>query len=106
LNPSCQPITSLPASAAVFATALGALVFVVSYAWTTGGAWRSTMIGRHVMTFMTVILALSVLAVVAVIWGSDWPYRNVIRTAAWGVFAACIWWRVWLLFRVQRGGRS
>lgn len=99
---TCQPVVSSPwADAAVIATALGALVFVCSYAWTTRGAWRHTPMGRHVMTFMVSILAVSVMAVAAVIWGTDWPHRTVIRTAAWGLIAGCIWWRVVILFRVQ-----
>jgi hypothetical protein len=99
---ACQSVSSSGwADAAVILTALGALVFVASYAWTTRGAWRDSIMGWHVMTFMVAILAVSALAVVAIIWGTDWPHRNTIRTAAWGVIAACIWWRVILLYRVQ-----
>jgi hypothetical protein len=99
---SCQPVsTSLWTDAAIMLTALGALVFVVSYAWTTRGAWRHSVMGKHVMTFMSAILAVSILAVIGVVWGTDWPHRNAIRTAAWGLIGACIWWRVFLLYRVQ-----
>lgn len=102
----CQQVSASPwANAAVIATALGALLFVASYAWTTRGAWRTTIMGKHVMTFMAAILLVSGLAVAAIIFGSDWPHRNVIRTAAWGLIAACIWWRVFLLYRVQHRDR-
>lgn len=99
---ACQPVSSSPwANAAVVATALGALVFVVLYAWTTRGAWRTTPMGKHVMTFTAVIFAVSSLAVASIVWGTDWPYRNVIRTVAWSAVAFCLWWRVLLLYRVQ-----
>jgi hypothetical protein len=99
---SCQTVSSsLWTDAAVFFTALGALVFVVSYAWTTRGAWRDSIMGKHVMSFMAAILAVCLLAVIGIIWGTDWPYRNAIRSAAWATIGACIWWRVWLLIRVQ-----
>lgn len=99
---SCQPVsTSLWTDAAIIITALGALVFVVSYAWKTRGAWRDSPVGLNVMAFMSSVLVVSTLAVAGVIWGTDWPYRNVIRTAAWGLIAACIWWRVVILFRIQ-----
>ncbi len=99
---TCQPVSASPwANAAVLLTALGALVFVCSYGWTTRGAWRTTIMGKHVMTFMSAILLVSCLAVAGIVWGTDWPHRNAIRTGAWGLIAACIWWRVALLYRVQ-----
>lgn len=103
---TCQPVSSsLSSDAAVLFTAAGALVFVVSYAWTTHGAWRHTIMGRHVFTFMSAILLVALLAVAGVFWGTDWPHRETIRTAAWGLIGACIWWRVVLLYRVQYRAR-
>ena len=75
-------------NAAVVATFLGALVFVALYAWRTRGAWRGSSVGRNVMALMAVILIVSALAVSAIIWGTDWPYRNLIRMAAWGAVAS------------------
>jgi hypothetical protein len=99
---TCQAVSSSPwTDAAVIFTALGALVFVVSYAWQTRGAWRDSIMGKHVMTFMAAILLVCLLAVAGVIWGTDWPYRNAIRAGAWALVGGCIWWRVVLLFRVQ-----
>lgn len=101
---SCAPMGgSLWTNAAVIATAVGALVFVVSYAVLTRGAWRSTVVGKNVMTLMVVITVVSALAVSAIVFGTDWPHRDLIRTAAWGAVAASVWWRVVILFRVQRG---
>jgi hypothetical protein len=99
---TCQTVSSSPwTDAAIVITALGALVFVISYAWTTRGAWRRSPVGLNVMAFMTAVLVVSTLALAGVIWGTDWPFRNLIRTAAWGLIAACIWWRVVILFRIQ-----
>lgn len=86
---------------AIFATFAGALAFVASYAWRTRGAWRMTAVGRNVMALMSVILVVSALAVVSVIWGTDWPHRDVIRFVAWSLVAACVWWRVAILWRIQ-----
>jgi membrane associated rhomboid family serine protease len=99
---TCQPVFSSPwANVAVVLTAAGALVFVCSYAWLTRGAWRTSVMGKHVMTFMVAILIVSLLAVAGIIWGTNWPYRTAIRTAAWGLIGGCLWWRVFLLFHVQ-----
>lgn len=99
---TCQTVSSSPwANAAIVATALGALVFVTLYAWITRGGWRTSIMGKHVMTFMIVILLVSALAVAAIIWGTDWPYRELIRGTAWSLIAGCIWWQVFILIRVQ-----
>lgn len=99
---TCQTVSASPwTDAAIIVTALGALVFVCSYAWTTRGAWRASVMGRHVMTFMAAILVVCLLAVAGIVWGTDWPFRNAIRTGAWALIGGCIWWRVALLYRVQ-----
>lgn len=100
---SCSPAPGSPwANAAVIATALGALVFVASYAWRTRGAWRRSAVGRNVMALMVVIVIVSGLAVAGIVWGRNWPHRDLIRIVAWGAVAACVWWRVVILYRVQR----
>ena len=97
---ACQISThSVWVDLAVFLTALGALVFVVLYAVTT--RWNRTEMGRHVMIFMVSILVVTMLAVLSIFLGTDWPHREVIRGAAWAVIAACIWWRVAILVRAQ-----
>lgn len=99
---TCQTVSASPwTNAAIILTALGALVFVVAYAATTRGAWRRSAVGTNVMAFMAAVLVVSSLAVAGIVWGTDWPLRNLIRTAAWALIAACIWWRVVILFRVQ-----
>jgi hypothetical protein len=96
-----QNAGSIWANAAVVATFAGAFVFVALYAWRTRGAWRVTAVGRNVMALMSVILVVSALAVAAIIWGTDWPYRNAVRFVAWSAVAVCVWWRVVILWRIQ-----
>jgi predicted TIM-barrel fold metal-dependent hydrolase len=96
-----QPSGSIWVNAAIIATFAGALVFVASYAWRTRGAWWGTAVGRNVMALMSVILIVSALAVASIIWGTDWPHRNVIRFVAWSLVAVCVWWRVVILWRIQ-----
>lgn len=91
---------------AILATFSGALTFVASYAWLTRGEWRASIMGRHVMTFMAVITIVSSLAVLAIFLGREWPGRNIIRGLAWSAVAACVWWRVALLYRVQRDNKE
>jgi VIT1/CCC1 family predicted Fe2+/Mn2+ transporter len=99
---TCQTVSSSPwTDAAIIATALGALVFVVSYAWVTRGGWKDSAVGLNIMSFMAAVLVVSLLATASIVWGTNWPNRNIIRTAAWSLIAACIWWRVVILFRVQ-----
>lgn len=108
--PSCAPAHYSPwFAAAVMATTLGALAFVVLYQALTRGAWRRSEFGWHAMSFMVVILIVCSLAVTAVLGGASWPYRDTIRTHAWLAVALCLWWRVVLLVRAQypefRAGR-
>jgi hypothetical protein len=104
---SCQAVSSSPWSdAAVIATAAGAVVFVASYAWTTRGAWRRSSVGRNVMSLMSAIMVVAGLAVAAIIWGTDWSHRELVRTVAWLSIAVPIWWRVAILFRVQHRRRN
>lgn len=98
----CQPPPTDPwTAAAIILTALGAVVFVISYAWTTRGNWRRNPLGWNVMLFMLAIAIVSSLAVAGVLWGTDWPHREIIRPVAWAMIGACIWQRVILLYRVQ-----
>jgi hypothetical protein len=98
-------VSSSPwSNTAIILTALGAVVFVASYAWTTRGAWRDSTVGLNVMTFMAVIAVVSSLAVAAIFFGTNWPGREVVRGVAWSLVGACIWWRVFILYRVQHRG--
>ena len=99
---TCEPAPGAPwwVNTAVIVAAAGALVFVAAYGRFV--PWRSTIVGRHVMTFMAVILTVSSLAVASIIFGTDWPYRNLIRFLCWASVACVIWSQVVLLIRSQQ----
>jgi hypothetical protein len=88
--------------AAVILTFLGALVFVVAYALLTQGAWRANQVGANVMVFMFAITLVSALGVITIFFGTQWPHRDLVRTVCWSLIGGCIWWRVYILFKVQR----
>lgn len=87
------------ANVMVLATLAGALTFVITYARLA--PWRSTAVGRNVMSFMTAIVIVSTLAATNLLFGLDWPFRDTIRALSWGSIAAIIWWRVALVVRAQ-----
>lgn len=98
----CQVVTSSPfADAAVIATALGALAFVIAYAIRSHGAWRGNGVGQNIMAFMVVVLIVSSLAVVSIFFGRDWPARELVRGTAWGAVAFVVWWRVVLVWTLH-----
>lgn len=88
-------VTRALADAMVIATFLGALVFVIAYLHRN---WRSTAIGRNVMALMAIIAIVSALAVSSIVFGHNWPARDLIRALAWGSVAGAVWWRVVLLW--------
>ncbi|WIM97713.1 hypothetical protein ACTOB_001261 [Actinoplanes oblitus] len=87
------------ANVMVLATLAGALTFVITYARLA--PWRSTPVGRNVMSLMAVIVIVSTLAAANLLFGLDWPYRDTIRALSWGSIAAIIWRRVALVVRAQ-----
>lgn len=90
---------------ALAGAALEALVFVVSYHFLTGGAWRETPLGRNVMAMMGACVALLGLAVIRtfVPWLGD--HLQWIRLGAFLIVAYIIGRRVQLLYRYQLQGR-
>lgn len=87
------------------AAAAALLLFPFCYHFLTGGtwrrlgAWRDTSAGVHVMCFMGVLGAVMGL-VVARIVGVDLP--EWVRPVVWGSIAVVAWWRLILLFVLQR----
>lgn len=83
---------------------LASAAFVVRFHVTTGGDWRRTRMGRHVMAFMAVICGLLAFTVARVLFG-DYPGRQVLLAAGFVLFAAVLVQRVVLLEREQRPTR-
>ncbi len=92
-------LTKFLADAMVWATFAGAVLFVAVYLRRN---WRSSAVGRNVMIFMVVIALVSGLAVSSLVFGREWPLRDLIRAIAWGMVAGVIWWRNALLLRTPR----
>lgn len=79
---------------------LAAGAFVAGYA--RRPVWRNTVMGRHMMTFMTVVWAVLSFSLVTLAVG-DYPGRQYVRGGYWTAIAAVLCWRVALLYRAQRG---
>jgi hypothetical protein len=78
------------------AGALISLTFVVLYGWRS--PWRSTAVGRHMMTFMCVLAGVFLLWLAHRLWG---PLPPAVWLAALAAFDAVLGWRVVLLWQAQ-----
>lgn len=87
------------ADAMVYATFVGAVVFVAAYArrhWTTSG------IGINLMLLGVVVAIESALVISTLVFGVHWPHRDAVRAVAWLLVAAILWHRVVLVLRIPR----
>lgn len=84
---------------------LGALTFVVRFAYTTGGDWRRSRAGRHVMLFTMMLAWMLLLHVVYLVLG-DYPWREVVVWLSFIAFTVLLWQRVGVLEAEQREGRA
>lgn len=80
--------------------AIPAIVFPLAY-WRMAD-WRSSHMGRHLMSFMGGIGAIMLLTILTLVFGQDWYPRQFIRLTVWGLLAFLFWWRLFLLFAVNR----
>lgn len=87
--------------------ALQALDWSLAYQRLTGGAWRSSTEGRHLMSFMLVIAAVTGLAVVRAVavdalGASDPAWFRGLRVAVFAGVPLVLGWRRRLLTTAQR----
>ncbi len=78
---------------------LGALVFCVLYA-VSARDWHHTPVGRNLMAMAAVLaglLGLSLAAYLVDVWPILW-------LGGMASLDAVLWWRVWILWRLQRSG--
>ena len=70
--------------------------------------WRSSEMGRHIMSFMAVfaVILTYILVVFLVADGHPGGARGWIRLATYGSVAVVGWWRVRILIRTQRESRA
>lgn len=93
-------------SVLIVVAALQAVEWLVAYHRTTGGAWRRTQMGRHLMAFMAsiaAVLAVWSTAVVLDALGFDLPtWFDVLRLAVFVSIPIVLAWRRVLLAGAQR----
>ena len=66
--------------------------------------WRSTAVGRNAMAFMVVCALLLGLGIWRLVLGDPWfnQHRDLLRLISYGLIVWVVWWRVWLLVKLQR----
>jgi uncharacterized membrane protein YedE/YeeE len=82
-----------------------ALWFVCRFHFLTGGAWRRTPMGRHVMAFMAVIAGILGFTLARQIFG-DYPGRLYFLAGGFVLFAIVLVQRTVLLEREQHRNPS
>ena len=97
----CAQLANTAASALV---ALCCTVFAIVYH--VNAPWRSTPVGRHVMTFTVAIGALALYTVLVTVWPTG-PTATALRTArvlVLLVIAVLVVQRTWMVWRAQHHG--
>lgn len=84
---------------AVTAIFVGAVAFVVLYWRFT--QWSRTVMGRHLMWFMLVVLAFGAMGIMRYLDLDDWPGADWARAVIYTAGAGVVWQRVFLLWRYQ-----
>lgn len=87
------------------AAALPASLFVVVYHWKTGGAWRRSEMGRHVMSLMAVLALLLDFSVGIRIFGRP-GWIGVVAVVLYSCVVLLMWQRLYLLVKAQRADRD
>lgn len=82
--------------------------FVITYQAMSGGAWRDSEAGRHLMVSMaTFAVVLSLTAVRALLGsGFDTAWFVDVRAGVFTLVPAVFGWRLWLLVRAQHSDRQ
>ena len=96
-------MTTLTTVLAVLGAA-GCWYFVAAYHWLTGGDWRRTAAGRHLMAFTATLGALLSWIVVVRVW-PDLPGRRLVSLGLFAALVVLIYHRAVLLHRAQHGRR-
>lgn len=86
--------------AALIAVAIGATIFPIYYQIASGGSWRKTPMGRHVMGY-TMAAALLADAGALRVFLPDLAGQEWMRTIAIVLAAIFVWQRDYILFRAQ-----
>lgn len=81
--------------------AVGTTAFPISYHIGTGGQWRRTQMGRHLMGYTTAAALLADAGIVRVFF-PDLPGQEIGRLAALALAAIFVWQRNIIFVRAQR----
>lgn len=86
------------------AALVASLLFVIRFHVTTGGRWKKSDMGRHVMALVFIVLVVLVLSFLRNVFG-DYASRERLVLFAFGIFAGLLVERWYLLEREQRAGK-
>lgn len=86
----------------IFVSTAEVLAFLVLYHLSTGGDWRHSATGRHLMAYSAAIAAVLVLSTVRIVAG-DSPWFQSLRTIVFAGIPVVFGWRLWLLRVAQTG---
>lgn len=80
----------------------GFATFVVLYSLRS--PWWATPIGKNMLAFMTVNLVLMGLGVLRRLFGPAWfeAHRDGLQFFSFGALFVVVWWRVFILVKVQK----
>ena len=89
-----------------FGTLLGLILFLIFYSLRS--AWWTTIMGRNMLAFMTVIMVLMSLAALRRLFGPVWfeAHRDGLSFWSYGALFVVVWWRFLILIRIQRDERQ
>ena len=83
----------------LYLAAVALILFPPCYHFSTRGAWRRSAMGVHLMSFMGVLGLVMCFAMANALFG---PLPTWVRPLVWALIAVVAWWRLILLFVVQR----
>lgn len=92
--------TDLLLNLTAIAATVPAVLIPIAYQVLTRGAWRKTLMGRHIMCFSAMLAALLLHATVVALW-SHYPGREVVRWLLYGWLVFVLWRRLYLMLRMQ-----
>lgn len=91
-------MTGILATIVLVAALVPATLFPIAYH--RMAPWRSSEMGRHLMSFTAILAALLWWTLTRRVFG-DYPFRIWIGLGLFAVFAALLWHRLYLLYKAQ-----
>lgn len=67
--------------------------------------WRSTEMGRHVMSFMATCTVILLYSWISFAFEIPMWVRSWVRLVLFGILLYVVWRRVWILIRIQKEAR-